>query len=66
MKIIKNKKAYFQFVKNYEIKILKLLNEHEEKLAQKNKKPDNCNSNKKEKGEELLAEAREYDKKIIK
>lgn len=33
MKIIKSKKAYFQFVNTYEIKILQILNKYEDKLA---------------------------------
>ena len=65
MKIIKSKKAYFQFVNTYEIKILELLNHYENKLAQSFQKPHDQPSSRHIKGEELYADEGEYEKKII-
>jgi len=65
MKIIKSKKAFFQFVNTYEIKILKLLNKYENKLAANFVKSTDAPSSRKIKGTELFEEEGEYDKKII-
>jgi serine/threonine protein kinase len=81
MKIIKSKKAYFQFVNTYEIKILQILNKYEDKLAgifdntgtiyltikllETYQKPVGEPSARKLKGEDLWGEEGEYDKKII-
>jgi len=65
MKVIKSKKAYFQFVNTYEVKILELLNRYEDKLAESYKKENPDPQIRAQKGEELYAQEGDYDKKII-